>query len=358
MTLDVNAVADTASCGVPLTVITPVILCGPLVGEALGGPPSESILTAAVPATVPEITSLSDAPAPEAKFASRTTVPLDPEKSPVSVSVSFASESSPTFSVPATTSLPAVNAVPKEMTEPAPTLTVSQPVTLAPVSDPDTPLSARVLLVPAPPVSAPMPLMSVPLSVRSSESAASVTLPVIVAPLSTMTLSQPFRPSDTTVACRLPEPPLNFSMSPVPSPPSISVTFENVPPAKISASDPSPSVTLPAIMAPEFTVSVSPPSPRATLPLTVAPEFTVSASAPAPSWTFPVIAAPLFAVTVASPAPPMMALRAAVPTDAPLLSMMVTLLPDETSVLIAASVAPAPPVTVLDTVTVVAPVPS
>ena len=175
--------------------------------------------------------------------------------------------------------------------------TVSHPATVLPTSEPDMLLSARVLAVPAPPVSAVMFAMSVWSSVRLLESAASVIPPLIVAPLSTTTLSQPLRPWETTVACRLPEPPLNFSVSAEPAPPSNSVMFENVPPSNVSVSVPPPSLTLPAIEAPVFTV------------------------------------------TAVLPAPPMIALGApvVVPTDAPLPSRMVTVLLLCASVLIAAT---------------------
>ena len=208
-----------------------------------------------VPVTLPVMISVSDAPAFGRKLALSVTRP-PPAKLPVTVSASEVSLSFPTSSVPSKSRVPAVRPcvpAPKLMLESAPTLTVSQPVTFAPVSAPDTSLSARVL-VPAPPVSAVMFAMLVSSSVRFPESA-SLIVPLIVAPLSTKTLSQPLRPSDTTVACRLPVPLLNFSMSPEPSPPSNSVTSENAPPANVSVSAPLPRLTLPAIAAPVFTVT-------------------------------------------------------------------------------------------------------
>ena len=275
-----------------------------------------------VPVTLPVIFSLSDAPTPGRKFALRVMAP-PPSKLPVTVSASSVSVSLPASSVPPAATptfaeMPCVP-LPKSICEPAPMLIVSQPVTVELVSVADTSLSVRVLALLLPPaVSVPMFAMSMPSSVRLSELSFSLISPLIVAPLSTMTLSQPFRPSLMTVACRLPSPLLNFSVSPSPSPPSISVTFENVPPANVSVSAPPPRLTLPAIVAPVFTV------------------------------------------TVVLAAPPMIALAVpavVVPTDAPLLSRMVAP-PVETSVLIAALLAPVPPVTAVVTVMVVAPLPS
>ena len=59
---------------------------------------------------------------------------------------------------------------------------------------PETLLSSRTL--PLPPVNAPMLPMSVPSSVSMSELSANLIAPLIVAPLSTTMLSQPFSPSD------------------------------------------------------------------------------------------------------------------------------------------------------------------
>ena len=296
------------------------------------------MLSVVTPVALPPIARLSDPPA--AKFASSTTVP-PPPKFPLSDRVSAASALPPMLSVPATLSILVAKAccpAPKRISDPAPTETVSQFFSPDPASVPATPLKASVLLLPAPPSSAVSAPMALPLSnVRLTESAASVTDPLIDAPLSTMTLSHPSRPCAWVEACRLPEPPLNVSVSPAPAPPSICVTEANVPPANVSMSDPAPRVTLPVIVAPEFTVSVSAPPPRLTLPA---------------------IAAPVFTVTEVSPPDPTIALLASAPTNAPLLSRMVTELPRCASVLIAATPFPVPPVTAAVTVMVVSPLPS
>ena len=61
---------------------------------------------------------------------------------------------------------------------------------------PETLLSSRTLALLPPPVNAPMLPMSVPSSVSMSELSANLIAPLIVAPLSTTMLSQPFSPSD------------------------------------------------------------------------------------------------------------------------------------------------------------------
>ena len=194
---------------------------------------------------------------------------------------------------------------------------VSQPGSLSSLRfNPDMFLSVSVFADPPPPSSSAALSRVVPSSVRSLELFASLMSPLIVAPLSTTTLSQPFSPSDLTEAWSVPDPLLNVSVSPAPSPPSISVTAENAPPENVSASDPAPRSILPAIAAPAFTV------------------------------------------TAVSPAEPIIALAVPAPTDAPLLSRIVNVLLLCASVLIAATFAPVPPVTAAVTVMVVAPVPS
>ena len=191
------------SSTVPVTVTTASILAALL--AVVTSPESILLrLTVVVPVTFPVIARLSDPDDAEEKFASRVTVP-PPEKLPDTVSSSLVSASSPTSSVPpeATVSVPAVREcvpVPKLTVDPDWTLTVSQPVTFAPFSAPVTSLSSRVLLVPPPPVSVPMAPMSVLSNVSFSESSANFMSPLSVAPLSTTMLSQPFRPSETTVA--------------------------------------------------------------------------------------------------------------------------------------------------------------
>ena len=107
--------------------------------------------------------------------------------------------------------------------------------------------------------------MGLPSKVRSLESAARLTEPTTVAPLSTTTLSQPLSPSDSTVACSSPAPPASLSVS-SPAPPCSSDMPENTAPAKVNSSEPAPSLTLPAIAAPDFTVIVlSPAEPRIAL---------------------------------------------------------------------------------------------
>ena len=246
MSLEMNAPAAT----VPCTETRPLIVCGR--SASVWPPPScprPLTTTLVIPVTSPVIVSVSDAPAFGVKSALRVTIP-PPSKLPETVRASAVSVSFPTLRVPVTRSAPVERtcaASPNLTVEPAPTPTVSHPVTLTPASAPDT-----------------LP------NVRAS----------------------------------------------APAPPSISVTFENVPPTNSNVSD------------------------------------------PAPRLTFPAISAPVFTVTEVSPAEPMIALLAAAPTEAPLPSRTVTLLPAEASVRIAATPVPVPPVTVPDTAIAVAPLPS
>ena len=275
--------------------------------------------TMVVPVTFPVMIKVSLATASGSKFTSRVTVP-PPSKLPDTVSASEVSLSSPTLSVPSAETLSLATdrvwaAVPNLIVDPAPMLIVSHPLSPVLSIRPDTLLNASVLFVPPPPVSAPSLLMSAPLNVRFTESSASLMLPLIAAPPSTKTFSQPISPADCTVASRVPEPPLNVSVS-TPSPPCISVTAANEPSSNVSMSDPAPRFIFPATVA---------------LPSTV---------------------------TVALPAPSRIALLVLAPTDAPLLIETVTALPEAASVLIAATPAPVPPVTEPDTAMVVAPLPS
>ena len=309
-----NAFADT----VPVTAITPVIASTRLAKGMLPVSAILPILRVVVPVAFPLIVSVSLAMLPGAKFTLSATAP-PPAKLPEIVSASVVSLSLPASSVPPAETLSVSTdtlLVPNVMEDPAAMPIVSHPVRFALLTDPDMFLSVSAFADPPPPSSRVELPRVAPSRVRFPESSASLMLPLTVAPLSTTTLSQPFRPSDTTVACRPPEPPLNVSVSPLPSPPSISVTAENAPPANVSESDPAPSLTLPAIAAPAFTV------------------------------------------TAVSPAEPRIALASPPPTDAPLPSRTVTSLPDGTSVLIAAAFVPLPPVTALDTAMLVAPLPS
>ena len=109
---------------------------------------------------------------------------------------------------------------------------------------------------------------------------------------------------------------------------------------------------------PLLNVSVSLPAPPSiSVALPKAPPSKTSASAPAPRRTFPVIAAPVFTVTEVFPADPMIAFRLPEPTDAPLRRDMPTTLPLPTSVLMAATPVPEPPVTVPKTERRVLPLP-
>ena len=171
--------------------------------------------------------------------------------------MSEASESLPTSRVPPaeTRSMPAVKEwlpAPKEMTAPVPMSIVSQFETVAPASDPEVFRKARVFEPPPPPSSAVSPPMAPPLNVSDVESFASLIAPLMAAPLSTMTLSQFFRPWDTTVACRLPAPPVNLSVS-SPAPPSKVDALEKLPPAKTISSAPPSRSTDPMIDAPDST---------------------------------------------------------------------------------------------------------
>ena len=237
--------------------------------------------------TLPEIRRLSLAPVTKSTLS--LIVP-PPVKLPDRLRASVASASSPMSSVPPvlTFSVPALSVLapePKAITDPPLMLIVSHPVTFAPATAPEAPLKSRVLAAPVPPSRAVTAATLLPLSnVRFPESAARAILPLSAAPLSTMTLSQPFSPCDCTSECSAPPPPVNLSVS-VPAPPAISEAAENAPPAKVSVSSPPPRLT------------------------------------------FPVISAPVATVTAALPAPPRIALRPDEPTAAPLLSAMVTELP-------------------------------
>ena len=267
-----------------------------------------------VPLTVPPITSVSALRV--AKLTSMASAP-PPWKFPSSARLSSAAESF-VLSVPPFTRSVAAAAVP--------TLTMPFTVRLAPApisrafqfstrptgSAPETFLNVSV---PAPP-----PLNSVtspnaaPSKTRSREEAASVIEPVSAAPLSTLTVSQFSRPEACTEACSDPDPAANRSVS-FPAPPSICVTLPNTPPAKTAT------------------------------------------SAPAPSLTAPAIAAPVFTVRVVLPDDPMIALCVPEPTMAPLLRVIMAA-PVPTSVLIAATFAPEPPVTAPDTDMDAPPLPS
>ena len=241
----------------------------------MGPLPSLSSLMVVVPVTLPVITTWSAEVLPTLRKSTLRVMTPPPLKSPFSVSTSLAlpfvapvaSSVAPSarLSVPATDRL-----LCNEIEELPPMSTLPQPTTFDASSAPDTLLSARVLSAPPPPFSSPMLAMLTSSSVRLSESPASLTPPVIVAPLRTTMLSQPFRPCVWTVEFSGPEPPLNVSVS-VPSPPLISVTEANVPPANVRLSFPAPMSMAPETVAPLFRISVSDPAPRATVPVTVAP---------------------------------------------------------------------------------------
>ena len=132
---------------------------------------------AVTPLTLPVIVSESKAAAVWVKFASKMIVP-PPAKSPEIVKSSSESASFPiSKTAPALTLRSASNvseSLPSLILEPTPMLMVSHPVRVLPASEPEMPLSARALLVPAPPDSEPMLEMSAPLSnVRFFESLAS-----------------------------------------------------------------------------------------------------------------------------------------------------------------------------------------
>ena len=268
-----------------------------------------------VPLTVPPITSVSARRAE--KLTSMANTP-PPWKFPSSVRLSLAAASF-VLSVPPFTRSVAAAAVP--------TLTLPSTVRLAPApisrafqfstrpagSAPETFLNVSV--PEPPPLNSVTPSNDAPSKTRSREEEASVIDPVSAAPLSTMTVSQFSRPEACTDACNDPDPAANRSVS-FPAPPSICVTLPNTPPAKTAT------------------------------------------SAPAPSLTAPVIAAPVFTVRVVLPDEPMIALCVPDPTTAPLLRVMIAAAPVPTSVLIAATFAPEPPVTAPDTDMDALPLPS
>ena len=152
-----------------------------------------------------------------------------------------------------------------------------------------------------------------PSSTRPRELSASAIVPEICAPLSIRTSRHPSRPRRTTDECSAPDPAVNRSLSLAPAPPSSLVAEVKSPPEKMSVSSPAPSCTPPRIAPPAATVIDE------------------------------------------APAAPMIALRPSDPTVAPLLTAMVTELPLCTSVRMAATAAPVPPMTVPETDMVVAP---
>ena len=181
---------------VPKILITPSIRSR--LPPAVRSPdPTRLTSTVVAPVAFPEIVSVSEPPPTRAKLASSTTVP-PPVKLPGTVSASVTSLSSPTLSVPVTSSDPAETVwapVPKAILEPSPISTVSHPLRLAPAIAPETPLNASVLSVLAPAaINAPTPETLAPLKVSLSESSASLMSPLSAAPLSITTLSQPFSP--------------------------------------------------------------------------------------------------------------------------------------------------------------------
>ena len=235
---------------------------------AMFGAPSELMLTVVAPDTLPVITSLSEPRLFGAKFASRAMTP-PPSKLPDTVSVSPVSESSPTSSVPpgSTFSVPTVRVrapLPKLILARRPTLISSQPVTFSAFSEPDTLfLKASLLLLLFPEAaSVPMLAMLARSNVRLSELAASLIVPLSVAPFLTSTLSHPFSPLVARVVLRRPVASLlNTSTSLEPPPPSISVTAPKLPPLNSRWSFPPPRLILPATVAPVFTVTVLLPAP-------------------------------------------------------------------------------------------------
>ena len=266
------------------------------------------------PPTVPPITSVSALPS--AKLTSMANAP-PPTKFPPRSSVSSATPSA-MLSVPALTRSSPAAAVPTvtlpftDRVAPAPISRAFQFAMRPAGSVPETFLNVSA---PAPPpLNSVTPANAAPSNTRSREEAASVIDPVSVAPLSTLTVSQFSSPEACTEACSAPDPAANRSVS-FPAPPSICVTLPNTPPAKIAS------------------------------------------SAPAPSLTAPAIAAPVFTVRVALPDEPMIALCVPEPTTAPLLSVIAAP-PAPTSVLMAATSVPEPPVTAPDTDMDALPLPS
>ena len=146
--------------------------------------------SAVEPETSPEIVSLSDPPV--TKFTFSATIP-PPAKSPVRVSVSRASESLPTSSVPVTARLPAVRLWapdPKATVDPAPIPTVSHPLRASPASVPVKLWNSSVSL-PSPP---PMLLESMDAPPKTSIRSVpepSATEPLILAPARTVTVESP-----------------------------------------------------------------------------------------------------------------------------------------------------------------------
>ena len=148
--------------------------------------------------SVPVITSLSEAPWFGMKFASRAISP-PPVKLPLSVRTSPVSPSCPMSRVALVRTLrvPASNAwlpAPNPIREPEAITTFSQLSRFDPGSVPETSLKVRVLAVPPPPSRAVSPPTAPPLKVSDVDVSASLTAPLMAAPLSTMTLSQPLSP--------------------------------------------------------------------------------------------------------------------------------------------------------------------
>ena len=205
--------------------------------------------------------------------------------------------------------------MPNPISAPSLILILLHPVTLSLSIEPDAPSKLRVAEAASVVSAVRLPTLA-PLKVTFPESAASVNDPLIVAPLSTTTLSQPVRPAASTLGSSPPLPRTNLSVS-TPGPPSITVTSEKPPPANTRLSDPRPSLTSPATEAPVFTVTVA--SPR------------VSVIARRPFW----------------------------PTEAPLASVMRTAEPPVCeTVRMAAAPTSAPPMTEPETLTSVSPPPS
>ena len=144
------------------------------------------------------ITSLSEVPWFGMKFASRAMVP-PPVKLPLSVRTSLVSPSCPMSRVaPARTVKTPVSSAwlpaPNLIREPEAITTFSQLSRFDPGSVSDTPLKVTVLAVPPPPSSAVSLLTATALKVSDVDVSASLIAPLMAAPLSTMTLSQPFSP--------------------------------------------------------------------------------------------------------------------------------------------------------------------
>ena len=283
-------------------------------------------MTVVVPTAFPLIVRLSDPELAEPKFASRVTIPTDEKTMPEIVSSSSVSESSPMLSVPPChkfkldTTATECAPVPKLIVAPDLIFIVCQ-FSKVPLTKPDT-FSNSSVSTPAPPSISVTAAKLPPENDNLSFPAPRFTLPVIEAPVLTIIVAFVWKivpvpklivaPDSIFIDSQFSKVPLttpdtfsNSSLS-VPAPPSISVTAAKLPPENVSVSFPAPRFTLPAMVA------------------------------------------PLLTITIALPAVSMMALRPAAPTEAPLLSETVTVVPEEASVLIAASLAAEPPVTAPD----------